>query len=65
VNSFSSAYNGTIESEVAAKKPHKNEENRRFFVGGFQRYKKLALENQYNFSFLLRWLLFCAKSDSP
>ena len=45
VNSFSSAYKSTAESEVAAKKPHKNEENRQFF-GGFQLYEKFALENQ-------------------
>ena len=45
VSSFSSAYKRTTESEVAAKKPHKNEENRQFF-GGFQLYEKFALENQ-------------------
>ena len=33
---LSSPYKGTAERSSAAKKPHKNEEIRRVFLGGFQ-----------------------------
>ena len=44
MNSFLSAYKGTSESEIAAKKPHKNEENRRFLPAVFNIMKNLHLE---------------------
>ena len=61
VNSFSSLYKGTAESEVAAKKPHKNEENRQFLLAIFNFMRNLHLKSSAFFIFLFRWLLFCAK----
>ena len=64
VNSFSSAYKGTAESEVAAKKPHKNEENRQFLLAIFNFMRNLHLKSSAFSISLFRWLLFCAKLDS-
>ena len=49
---FSSTYKGTIESKVAAKKPHKKRKTADF-VGGFQDYEKFALKNQCIFLFFV------------
>ena len=61
VSSFSSAYKRTTESEVAAKKPHKNEENRQFSLAIFNFMRNLHIKNLAFFIFLFQWLLFCAK----
>ena len=52
-NEFVLFFLAHTESEVAAKKPHKNEENRRLKIGGFQHYDKFALENQCDFFFFI------------
>jgi hypothetical protein len=53
VNSFSSTYKCTAESEFAAKKPHKNEEIRRFFSADFNIMRNLCLKISAFFLFLL------------
>ena len=58
VNSFSSAYKGTTESEVAAKTPHKNEENRRFFSAVFNIMRNLSLK--ISAIFLFYYSGFCS-----
>jgi hypothetical protein len=45
--SFSSAYKSTPEGESAAKKPHENEENRRYIFGGFQHYHHKTMDSAW------------------
>ena len=58
---LSSPYKCTAERSSATKKPHKNEEIRRIFLGGFQHFYQIATKLNEIWVVSFAWLLFCAK----
>ena len=56
---LSSPYKGTAERSSATKKPHKNEEIRRIFLGGFQHFYQIATKFNSSLSLVKKEMSCC------